>query len=71
MKIQKSSQDYLEAMLPGFKMIVRVMQGDAVPYDRQIADMQQVVSRVITREHVGDLPDVYKRQGRRCSPASG
>ena len=49
------ARDYLEAMLPGFKMIVRVMQGDAVPYDRQIADMQQVVSRVITREQMDAL----------------
>lgn len=39
---------YLQGMLPAFQMILRVMQGDQVPYAQQIWSMQQVESRVIT-----------------------
>ena len=49
--------EYLRAMLAGFRMILRVMQGDDIPYAQKIADMQQVESRMITEAQIASLGD--------------
>jgi len=54
--------DYLRAMLPGFQMILRVMQGDDVPYAQQIAAMQQVESKLITDEQIAALGERLDRE---------
>lgn len=49
--------EYLRAMLAGFRMILRVMQGDDIPYAQKIADMQQIESRMITEAQIASLGD--------------
>jgi len=54
--------EYLRAMLPGFKMILRVMQGDQIPYTQQIADMQEIESRIITDQQIAKLGDALDKE---------
>ena len=46
---------YLGGILAGLKMILRIMQGDDVPYADQILAMQQIVSREITPGQIDAL----------------
>ena len=48
-------RDYLRAMVAGCKMIVRVMQGDDIPYAQQVRDMEQVELSLITQEQIDNL----------------
>ena len=53
---------YLKGMVPAFQMILRVMQGDQVPYGQQIWSMQQVVSKVITTQQMERLSQQLDRE---------
>ena len=53
--------DYLRAMLPGFQMILKVMQGDNIPYTEQIAAMQEIESKLITDEQITELGEKLDR----------
>ena len=48
-------REYLRAMVAGCKMIVRVMQGDAVPYPQQVRDMQQLELSPIGQDQIESL----------------
>lgn len=56
------AKSYLKDMLPAFQMILRVMQGDQVPYDQQVRSMQQVESRVITDQQIESLSRQLDRE---------
>ena len=60
--LEGEKKEYLTGILDGIKMILRVMQGDDVPYGEQIAAMQQVESRLITKEQIAALTDILDRQ---------
>ena len=55
-------KEYLQGMLAGLRMLVRVMQGDEIPYAQQILDMQQVVSRPVTQEQIDGLSQLLDRE---------
>ena len=56
------AQTYLRGILGGFRMILRVMQGDGVPYQEQIGQMQQITSRPITQAQIDGLSALLDEQ---------
>ena len=54
--------EYLKAMLEGIRMIVRVMQGDEVPYTDQIAAMQQIESHMVSDDQIRALSEILEKE---------
>ena len=60
-KLSGHPKKYLEGIIDGIKMIVRVMQGDEIPYADQILAMQQIVSKKISDEQIGALSELLDK----------